>query len=101
MRLPQNRRVVSPASIAPGMTGVPPGYGRLSRDFPVGKSIQSLGEAQVSEGVPLTDLRGANVEDGGDFPVVPGTPPDLPCSTGSRYGGAGQLRGPGGDIFGT
>ena len=37
--------------------------------------MQSLGEAQVSEGVPLTDLRGANVEDGGDFPVVPGTPP--------------------------
>ncbi len=37
--------------------------------------MQSLGEAQVPEVVPLTDLRGAAVEDGGDFPVVPGTPP--------------------------
>ena len=37
--------------------------------------MQSLGEAEVPEVVSLTDLRGAAVEDGGDFPVVPGTPP--------------------------
>ena len=81
--------------------GVRPGCGRLSRDFPVGESLQSLGEAEVPEVVPLTDLRGAAVEDGGDFPVRPRQPPDLPCSTGSRCGAAGPLRGPGGDIFGS
>ena len=37
--------------------------------------MQSLGKADIPEVVPLTDLRGAAVEDGGDFPVVPGNPP--------------------------
>ena len=37
--------------------------------------MQSLGKAEIPEVVPLTDLRGAAVEDGGGFPGIPGNPP--------------------------
>ena len=37
--------------------------------------MQSLGEPEVPEMVPHPDLRGAAVENGGDFPAVPGNSP--------------------------
>ena len=37
--------------------------------------MQSLGEAEVPEMIPLTDLRGSAIENGGDFPGVRGTSP--------------------------
>jgi len=57
--------------------GEHPGCGWLSHDFSVGKSLQSLGEAKVPEVVPLTDLRGAAIEDRWGFPGSSGNLPYL------------------------
>jgi hypothetical protein len=56
------------------LCGEHPGGGWLSHDFPVGESLQSFGKAEVPEVVPLTDLRGAAVEDRWCFPGGHGNP---------------------------
>jgi len=54
---------------------VHPGCRQLSLDFRVGESMEPLGQEDVSEIVPLTDLRGAAIENGRNFPGVRGNSP--------------------------